>query len=118
MSQQAQASSINLVLPEGGKACPFLPPIPIPKQIAGAGMDLFLQPCLKQGCAIYESCLGDASQVAQVSRARARNGTLVSAFRELAEFPGIPDFAKSFISSLASLMEALSVPPSTPTGTA
>lgn len=117
---QPQQSSINIVLPSAdqGKACPFLPPIPIPKQVVGAGMDLIVQPCMKQACAIYESCQGEASQPAQVSRARDRRLTLAKCFRELSEAPGLPGFAISFIHSLASRLEAESVPASVPTGTA
>lgn len=104
---------ISFILPpkEQGLVCPHLPPIPIPKQIQGSGLDIHFQPCVGTACAIYRNCQGDASPVASLDRNKRRDAMLVGVMRSLKGVPFLSAESKELIESVASKMEANAVEP-------
>jgi len=108
---------INFVLPpkEAGKVCPYLPPIPVPKQIEGSGMDLHFTPCIGLSCAVYDSCQGDSSPMMRGMKDRNRLALLASVARSLKDFPFISGTMKEKLEEVAAKLDLQAMPSPKPT---
>lgn len=71
---------VNVIVPEGVKFCPYLPPVPVINKTAlGASQaTMHLTPCAGTACAVWDACQGNESAGKHNGRVRRSISKLIT----------------------------------------
>jgi hypothetical protein len=98
---------IQVVVQEGKKYCPHLPPVPMGDKINPNKFNMFLTECVGKHCAKFEQCQGAQSPAA-------RDSLLAVLLRAIASVPFVPADIQGILTTRAAMLEASVSPAQTP----